>query len=356
MPDSAGNVVVRLTMGGGEDIDLSAYSESGGEVHRGCRFLAGKVASRQVDVWIVVESSSVAYEEQVVPDGCLVLVGAEASWPPKFFLSHPRRAAYVRQFDAVYGPHEVPHSAAEKTYPFLPWMINANHGTFFQPHARDLAALRKMRPVTKTESLSAVVSAKTWTSAQRERFRFMLELKRQLDDELHWFGAGINPVDEKWNALAPYRFSVALENSIDEYIITEKFWDPILAFTIPIYWGSPQVGSMVPSQAFVPVDLRRPREAILRVREALSEESYSSRIDALLEARRLALSEFNFLTRLAKVAVAIHALSRSSSRRLRRVDFTLMHDVEDYGPLNRRGLLWETVRRRLRYASIKKFK
>ncbi len=48
-------------------------------------------------------------------------------------------------------------------------------------------------------------------------------------------------VDDKISFLAPYKFTIAFENSSFPGYITEKMSEPLLAHSVPIYWGNPLV-------------------------------------------------------------------------------------------------------------------
>ncbi len=54
-------------------------------------------------------------------------------------------------------------------------------------------------------------------------------------------GRGYKPFEEKWEGLAPYRFSIVIENSIEPNYFTEKLIDSILCETVPIYLGCPNI-------------------------------------------------------------------------------------------------------------------
>lgn len=41
--------------------------------------------------------------------------------------------------------------------------------------------------------------------------------------------------------MAQYKFIISYENGICEDYITEKFWRPLIAGSIPIYYGSPSI-------------------------------------------------------------------------------------------------------------------
>lgn len=60
------------------------------------------------------------------------------------------------------------------------------------------------------------------------------------------------PIVAKRDILARYRFSICFENARDlDGYITEKLFDCLLAETIPVYWGAPNVTHHVPAACFV---------------------------------------------------------------------------------------------------------
>jgi alpha-1,3-fucosyltransferase 10 len=46
--------------------------------------------------------------------------------------------------------------------------------------------------------------------------------------------------------IACYRFTLAFENSIEEDYVTEKFFDPLVAGSVPVYLGAPNVADFAP--------------------------------------------------------------------------------------------------------------
>lgn len=63
-------------------------------------------------------------------------------------------------------------------------------------------------------------------------------------------------VQNKWDVLPHYRFSLCYENIRDEPgWVTEKIFDCIRARCVPIYWGAPNIADYVDAKAFI--DRRR---------------------------------------------------------------------------------------------------
>ncbi len=52
--------------------------------------------------------------------------------------------------------------------------------------------------------------------------------------------------ETKLQTIARYKFTLAFENSISHDYVTEKFFDPLIAGSVPIYLGAPNVDDFVP--------------------------------------------------------------------------------------------------------------
>lgn len=61
------------------------------------------------------------------------------------------------------------------------------------------------------------------------------------------------PVEDKLEFISRYKFNLALENSDIDGYVTEKVLEPMLANTVPIYWGTQAVRDDFNPEAFVNV-------------------------------------------------------------------------------------------------------
>ena len=60
------------------------------------------------------------------------------------------------------------------------------------------------------------------------------------------------PIELKRDVLRQYRFAICYENCREvEGYITEKIFDCLLAGTIPVYWGAPNIAERVPADCFI---------------------------------------------------------------------------------------------------------
>jgi hypothetical protein len=66
----------------------------------------------------------------------------------------------------------------------------------------------------------------------------------------------------KLETIARYRFTLAFENSIAPDYVTEKFYEPLIAGSVPVYLGAPNVAELAPAErCFVNVaDFDGPRD------------------------------------------------------------------------------------------------
>lgn len=104
-------------------------------------------------------------------------------------------------------------------------------------------ALATLDNRSKERLISAVCSDKCHTPYQKLRKDFLLRLKSDLP-ELDLYGSigGGSMMAFKDEALANYRYTIAIENCRTDDYWTEKLSDPILSLTQPIYCGCPNIG------------------------------------------------------------------------------------------------------------------
>jgi hypothetical protein len=157
--------------------------------------------------------------------------------------------------------------------------------------------LKSQSPIEKSRNLSWVCSEEAILEGHNYRLDFLNKLKAEI--EFDHFGRGFYPVDDKWGALAPYRYSIAFENSCYDYYFSEKLFDCYVAETMPIYYGSKIITQFVPAESLIILDPEDPDAP--RIIEDISKSGiWKKNRDAVLEAKRLVLDEYNMFARIAK--------------------------------------------------------
>lgn len=313
--------------GSGKNLDISQYLGHANQ-WGGCEFHVNTNLKR-ADVWFVSEDVDDDDVECEVAEGGLIFVSAETSWPVGYYGDHPERLRVLEQFDRVYTPHDVFLPNVVPSLPFLPWMINANHGSSINtPHMRDRNTLLTMKPPRKVHDLSVFCSSQSLTPEHRMRVRFVEKLKEYFGDRLHWFGNGVNPVAEKWDGLATYRATIVLENRSSPRVITEKLADAYLGFAYPFYWGAPDVAKYVPPESYTPIDILNISESIDTIEEQLAASVPEQAGASINVARSWVLNSWNPYSRMARIALSI--TNSSATKRYRTLE--TMYETQRHRP------------------------
>ena len=292
--------------GSGKDLDLSQFTGNDTNEWRGCRFLVNADVE-SADAWFVSEDVDDDETACAVPGGRVFFLTAETSWPTGFYDDNPGRSAFLDQFAEIYTCHDVFRPHVTSTLPFLPWMINANHGpSITAPHERDVAWLSGVKSLPKGRDLSVFCSHQTLTDGHRMRLRFVEKLKEHFGDRLDWFGNGIQPLAEKWEGIAPYRYHLVLENHAAPNVITEKLWDAYLGLAYPIYWGAPNVHEYVPGGSLTTINMMDLAGSIDAIDKLVTSDHAEMAQPQVLSARDRVLGDLHYLSRVAAIARSHH--------------------------------------------------
>ncbi|MCZ0860830.1 glycosyltransferase family 10 [Methanocorpusculum sp. MG] len=152
---------------------------------------------------------------------------------------------FLRQFATVVTAQEqISHPHVIQTHQILPWYV---HKTYDE--------LVTMSPPTKDHLLSIVSSNKRFSKGHEQRYQFALALKSHFGDGIDLFGRGIRGFEDKWDVLAPYKYSIVIENSSSPYYVTEKLTEAFLSYTFPIYYGCTNLEEYYPRGSFERIDI-----------------------------------------------------------------------------------------------------
>jgi hypothetical protein len=133
--------------------------------------------------------------------------------------------------------------------------------------------------------------------------------------EFDLFGRGFDPIADKWDGLAPYRYSIAVENFSNPHYWTEKLADCYLAWTMPIYAGCTEITRFFPAESLIQVDMDDP-ETPRRVASIIRSGAWSKNRDAIAHARELVLNRYQLFAFISAEMDA-HERTASDSERTR---------------------------------------
>ncbi len=138
---------------------------------------------------------------------------------------------------------------------------------------RDWAAL----DVTKTRACSLIASAKRSQEGHALRHAMADHVRAEgLDVDV--MGGGYQPFERKADGLAPYRFSLVIENVREVNYFTEKLIDAVLCKCVPIYWGCPNIAEFIDPSGMIICESEAEMKAAV---QDLSEERYAALLPKL---------------------------------------------------------------------------
>ncbi len=162
--------------------------------------------------------------------------------------------------------------------------------------------LNDMPPPIKTGTCSWVTSGINRTANHRKRLDF-LKLLRNNDLEFNAYGRnlpdwarGSGELSNKWYGMAPYYYNLAIENYAENsWYVSEKLWDALLAWCLPIYYGGSAADKLLPPGSF----LRLPsldEKGLAYIQEIIATpDAWYEAKDAIAEARQIILHKLNLL-------------------------------------------------------------
>lgn len=169
-------------------------------------------------------------------------------------------------------------------------------------HANSFRDLEELPIPEKISNCSWITSGISRTANHRHRLDFLKALQESgvgvdcYGRNLPAWAKSLGVLNNKWNAMAPYYYNLAIENySSNSWYVSEKLWDALLAWCLPIYYGGSAADKLLPPKSFI----RLPSldaKGIAYIQEVISNpDMWNEAIDAIAEARKIILHELNLL-------------------------------------------------------------
>jgi Glycosyltransferase family 10 (fucosyltransferase) C-term len=254
-------------------------------IWNGVRFTLDEVAD--CDYFVMLNNRNQASVQVRCPRAHVWCLIQEPYVPGQFDWMIENHDNFARVF-----AHHIPSGDPKyvRSHPALSWEIKATYD--------DLVA---MTIPTKRRAISFIASTKTWLPGNRRRSALREFLMRTASDKVDVFGRGIRYIEDKWVAFAPYRYSVAVENSISADYWTEKIAECFLGWTIPLYDGCPNIGDYFPADSFIRIDAGDHRATLAKIDQLLRHDEWEQRLPAIREARRRVLEKYQLFPALVDV-------------------------------------------------------
>lgn len=240
---------------------------------------------KNCDFWVIWGGIKTTQEKVFCPPQNVIYVTDEVH-EGRFFYK-----AFLDQFPAVFTCRpDINHSSVIFTHELNTWMVNGDFDTLFG------------NPVpAKTKLLSLVCSDQTWLPGHKLRFAFVNKLIGHFKDRIDVFGRGFNPIDCKNDALAPYKYSVAIENSVVPGYFTEKIADCYLMHTLPLYYGCPDIDTYFDPASYMLLNPADYKGSISKIEALLEDDPYEQLLPALQHAREKYLFNYHIFNALPRL-------------------------------------------------------
>jgi hypothetical protein len=213
--------------------------------------------------------------------------------PSAIHAKHDRQLRLTwRRFFRVFTFHDV-------LLENLPNAVFLPYGVTMVPDWQELQA-------EKVKSCSLIASAKRDLVGHQLRHD-VIDWIRETGVDVDIMGRGYTPFDQKSDGLAPYRYSVVIENVRERNYFSEKLIDSILCATVPIYWGCPNIGDFMETSGMI---LCETQADIKQAIQSASEEDYAQRLPHLKSIQDVAADYGQFEER--AVRALRHELSGAS--------------------------------------------
>jgi hypothetical protein len=311
---------IKLSIPGFDRADISQFTGNADNTIRDCVFYVNNDEIKAADYWVCLEGPYRSAETCLLKRKNVIYLAAEVAWP-RFFYDTEHKKNFLTQFGKIYTCHDIYAENAVFDLPYLPWMINANHGhSVFAANSRDRHYFEDLTNLSKPKLLSVFCSNQTWTDDHKMRLKFVKALKVHFGDNLDWYGNGINSIDKKWEGIAPYKYHIVLENQSRNNVITEKLYDSFLGLAYPIYYGAPNAGDYFDKNSFSTIDITDLKGSIKIIEKILEVDFYEKKLAAIIESKNLVLSKFNLFERIADICMTAEAGSLQS-------DFALEEEI-----------------------------
>lgn len=253
----------------------------------GFLFFENSLQDRVWDMVIVYEGLN---NESTIKckQGGFIFISGEPPFSRKY------ASKFLSQFDHLITSHpKINHPSNHLSQQALPWHFGLSFKSKkFNYSFDDLVCM----PVPeKKNKISIITSNKKMMPGHKQRMVFLEALKNKFGDQIAIFGQGINPVDDKAEALLSYRFCICIENSAINDYWTEKITDPLLSYCVPIYYGCKNIGDYFNESSLIKIDINKVDSSINVIKDVLQNANkiYSDKLEQLKIERDKVLNEYN---------------------------------------------------------------
>jgi len=159
----------------------------------------------------------------------------------------------------------------------------------------------------KTKVMSGIISGNNFLEGHKDRLNFCFYFLDNLPYYEHYSRNQLNlktykgALEDKADGLMDYKYTFNAENYREDNYITEKLLDGILCETLTFYDGAPNAAEHIDPRCFIPIDLKKPGEALEIIKNAIDNDEWGKRIEFIREEKKRLMNERNVLNIIDKI-------------------------------------------------------
>ena len=265
-----------------------------------CQFMINQTIKR-CDWWVICHASALQQPGTAVCDpDHIVYISME---PTEKGLP----AAFFKQFSQlVLCDRSVSHPHILYTNGLTWWVgmkVRHENGHHFSPDSTlNYDSLKALAPPLKQNRISVVCSKNQSLPGHTKRLTFLEKLMAHpVSQYIDLFGGGYIPIPDKWDAIAPYKYHLVLENSVVQDYWSEKLGDAFLCYAYPVYYGCPNITSYFKAESLITIDIENFDQTVAVLENLLSDDKYADYLPAIIDARNKVLDDYNIFQLMADI-------------------------------------------------------
>jgi len=296
--------VIKVSSGNPDFSRLLLRQSPGGKgIWSDCQFIVNQPVER-CDWWFVLHGSGLRLAEKTLCDPDHIVY---VSMEPNESVGNIS-INFLEQFSRIIlCDRKIAHKNITYANGLTWWVgMNLRHQNgqhqFSSDFALDYDRLTSMIMPKKQNRISVILSKKNFLVGHKKRLFFIEKLKEHpIGSYIDIFGGGFNPIPDKWDAIAPYKYHLVLENDVVPDYWTEKLADAFLGFAFPIYYGCPNINNYFDEKSLVSIDINDLDKTFSILKELISTDSYEKHFESIIRARDKVLNQYNIFHLMASI-------------------------------------------------------
>lgn len=237
-----------------------------------------------------------------------LLVTTEPSSIKSYFNDYTKQFGHVLTSQPEWA---LPHRNRIYSQPALQWFYG-----LFEENTLSYEDIEKPLINQKSKKISTVCSNKQQTHTMHDqRYNFTQKLKTRID-ELSVYGKGVNPINDKADAIKEFKYHIVIENYIGDHHITEKIADAFLGESLPFYIGAPNLKDYIPEKSFIQLDINDFEKSTDIIINAINNNEFEKRYEYIVEAKKIFMGSLNIFNTIEKIILERHNTDDYSEERI----------------------------------------